>query len=72
MPFFHSLLVLLLWSQWIFFLLSYDILSKYIQLIFKGLYDAAGFIIVFMILLLMFTLQFFVLGVTFDDGDPYS
>ena len=49
-----------------------DWLSKYVQLIYKGIYDALGFLSIFGLFLLFFTLGFHVLGAGMDDGDNYT
>ena len=69
MPVLHAVMAVLLFNQWSFYLKTYDFMSKLLQLVYRGIADSIGFILLYMIFLLLFMFIFHVLGATFDDGD---
>lgn len=72
MPFLSAVAILLMLVQWFFLLTTFDFMSKWISLLTKGVKDALGFIVLFMIILLSFMFIFTNLGVMFDDGHNYE
>lgn len=72
MPGLHTLQLCLLTIQFIYYLQLIDWLNKYVQLIVKGMREAAGFLMLLVGSQIVFALGFHVLGVMFDDGNNYE
>lgn len=72
MPLIHFIMIFLAFNQWLSYLQMVDVLNKYISLLGRALSDIVGFMILFLWLLLYFSLSFSVLGATFDDGGNYD
>ena len=49
-----------------------DFLSKYVQLIYKGFIDSAGFLMLFILFQIFFAVAFHMLGAAMDDGGNYD
>ena len=72
MPLLHSLMLILVFMQWAFYLKSFNFLSKWLQLMSKGAVDSAGFLLLYMLIVILFMFIFHCLGATFDDGNNWE
>ena len=68
MPLMHLIAMFLMFFQVFYFFKVLNFLSKYVQLIFKGLSDSAGFLILFVLFEIFFAVSFHVLGAGMDGG----
>lgn len=72
MPLLHLIVFFLLYLQFQYYFLVFDWLSKYYNIIAKGIYDTTGFIVLFVNFAIIFIISYHVLGARMDDGDNYS
>ena len=61
--------MVLMFLQVFYFFKVLNFLSKYVQLIFKGLKDSAGFLVLFVLFEIFFAVGFHVLGAGIEIGD---
>ena len=72
MPGLCVLVLTLTLNQWLFYLLTFSFLSKWIKLLYKSILLTIGFIVLFVIYLAQFFFMYKSLGCSFDDGGNYE
>lgn len=72
MPVMHVIAMILMVLQVFYFFKVLDFLSKYVQLIYKGIRDAAGFLMLFVLFEVFFAVAYHVLGANMDGGNDYE
>lgn len=58
LPILGAALVFLTFMQWQFYMKSVKFLNKQIKLMYKGIYDALGFLLMFALSILLFMIMF--------------
>ena len=72
MPALHVVVSILLGLQFSYFLQVFDWLSKYVKLIYQGIADSIGFVLLFINFQIVFMMIFHVLGARMDDENNFE
>jgi hypothetical protein len=69
MPVLHIIALFLSCQQWFFLLKTFDYMSIWIQLLYRGFLDSLGFMVLFIILILFYAYVYHCLGLGLVPGD---